>query len=248
MISIVMSYHNRRNQLLKTLDSIRYFGEPEIIIVDDASDERIEDLPGIKVIRVEPKQKTWINPCIPFNMGFAKATGDVVIIQNPECIHVGDILGYTRNLKKGTVFSHAAYSLDYHLEYNHYSPEGLKELIMNEPQRIQVAHHGWYNHSVYRPVGFHFCMAMMREDLEEIGGFDERFATGIGFDDDDLVRRIKKAGMGLKIVDDPFVIHQKHARTDYHNTWTRRMLNEDLYLRTEGESARSPKNRYYGAK
>jgi GT2 family glycosyltransferase len=124
----------------------------------------------------------------------------------------------------------------------------LKELIMNEPQRIQVAHHGWYNHSVYRPVGFHFCMAMMREDLEEIGGFDERFATGIGFDDDDLVRRIKKAGMGLKIVDDPFVIHQKHARTDYENTWTRRMQNEDLYLRTEGESARSPKNRYYGAK
>lgn len=248
MISIVMSYHNRRNQLLKTLDSIRYFGEPEIIIVDDASDERIEDLPGIKVIRVEPKQKTWINPCIPFNMGFAKATGDVVIIQNPECIHVGDILGHTRNLKKGTVFSHAAYSLDYHLEYSHYSPEGLKKLIMKEPQRIQVAHHGWYNHSIHRPVGFHFCMAITKSDLEKIGGFDERFAGGVGFDDNDFVRRIKKAGIDLQIIDDPFVIHQKHARTDYHNTWTRRMLNEDLYLRTEGESARSPKNRYYGAK
>jgi len=244
-VSIVMAYHNRRTQLLKTLDSIHYFGNPEIIIVDDASDERIEELPGVTVIRIEPNQKIWINPCIPFNIGFAKATGDVIIIQNPECIHIGDIFGYAENLKEGTVFSHAAYSLDYHLEYDHYSPEGLKDLIMKEPQRIQVAHHGWYNHSIHRPVGFHFCMAIMRTDLEKIGGFDERFAGGIGFDDNDLVRRIKKAGMDLRIIDDPFVIHQKHARTDYQNTWTMRMLNEGLYLKTQNDPIKPPQNKYF---
>jgi GT2 family glycosyltransferase len=244
-VSIVMAFHNRRNQLLKTLDSIRYFGDPEIIIVDDASDERVEDLPGITVIRIEPPKKTWINPCIPFNVGFAKATGDIIIIQNPECIHIGDILSHTANIKEGTVFSHAAYSLDYHLEYDYYNPEGLKDLIMNEPQRIQVAHHGWYNHSIHRPVGFHFCMAIKRTDLEKIGGFDERFAGGIGFDDNDLVRRIRKAGMDLQIIDDPFVIHQKHARTDYQNTWTMRMMNEGLYLNTQNGPVKPPQNKYY---
>lgn len=246
MTSIVMAFHNRKKQLMKTLESIHYFGDPEIIIVDDASDERIDDLPG--VIRIEPEQKTWINPCIPFNIGFSKAKGDIILIQNPECIHVGNILEYSEQIHDDVAFSFAAYSLDYHLEYSLYNPEGLKDLIMSEPQRIQVAHHGWYNHSVHRPVGFHFCLAITKSDLEKIGGFDERFAGGVGFDDNDLVRRIKKAGIDLQIIDDPFVIHQKHARTDYQNTWTLRMLNEDLYLRTEGESARSLKNRYYGAK
>ena len=133
-ISIVMSYHDRRKQLLKTLDSIHYFGDPEIIIVDDASDERIEDIPGITVIRIEPGQKTWINPCIPFNIGFARAKGDMIIIQNPECIHIGDILKYTENLKEGIIFSHGAYSLDYHLDYEGYDFDSLKYLIMQEPQ------------------------------------------------------------------------------------------------------------------
>ena len=245
-ISIVMAYHNRRRQLLMTLDSIRYFGNPEIIIVDDASDERIDDISGITLIRIEPGQKTWVNSCIPYNMGFAQAKGDVIIIQNPECIHIGDILKYTENIKEGTVFSHAAYSLDYHLEYNDYDPDGLRYLILGEPQRSQIEHHGWYNHSKYRPVGYHFCMSMMRTDLERLGGFDETYAPGVGFEDDDLVRRIKKAGMDLQIIDDPFVIHQKHKRTNYMGIWDKRMLNSDLFQRTENSPAKSPNNKYYG--
>ena len=245
-ISIVMAYHNRRNQLKKTLESIRYFGDPEIIVVDDASDERIDDLEGITPIRIEPEQKTWFNSCIPYNMGFAKAKSEIVIIQNPECVHVGDILGYSSQIHDGIVFSYAAYSLDYHLVYNYYSPEGLKDLIMKEPQRIQVAHHGWYNHSIHRPVGYHFCMAMMRTDLEKLGGFDERFYAGIAFEDDDLVRRIRNMGLDLQIIDDPFVIHQKHTRTDYQNNWGRRIMNESLYLKTGKNLIKPPQNKYYG--
>jgi GT2 family glycosyltransferase len=245
-ISIVMAYHNRRNQLLKTLDSIRYFGNPEIIIVDDASDERIDDIRDITLIRIEPEQKKWVNSCIPYNIGFAKAKGDVIIIQNPECIHIGDILKYTENLKEGIVFSHGAYSLDYHLDYEGYDFDSLKYLIMKEPQRCQIEHHGWYNHSKYRPAGYHFCMSMTRTDLEKLGGFDETYAKGVGFEDDDLVRRIKKAGMNLQIIDDPFVIHQKHKRTNYMGIWDKRMLNNDLFLKAGNGPIKSQNNKYYG--
>lgn len=246
-ISIVIAYYNRRAQLLKTLESIKYYGAPEIIIVDDASTERIDDIKGINLIRIEPLQKTCINPCVPYNIGFSKAKGDIIIIQNPECIHIGNILSYIKKLKAGNLFSFAAYSLDYHLEYKKYNPVKLKKLIMGEPQQIQNDHHGWYNHSVYRPEALHFCNAICREDLEKIGGFDERFSGGICFDDNDMITRIRRAGMKIQIIDAPFVIHQKHERTDYIRKWNLRMNNYKVFEQTQKETFfKSPMNKYYG--
>ena len=247
-ISIVLTYFNRRSQFLHTLESIRYYGDPEIIVVDDASTERIDDIKGINLIRIEPEQKWWTNPCVPYNMGFAKASGDIIIIQNPECIHVGDILKYASKLKPGHVFSFGAYSLDYHLSYDSYDPFTLKQLIINEPQRCQVAHHGWYNHSVYRPEALHFCNAITRKDLKRLGGFDERYANGTGHDDNDMVMRIRRAGIDLRIIDDPFVIHQKHNRTNYSNPdiIAGCLLNTRLFQRASLEKTiKSPENKYF---
>jgi|WetSurMetagenome_2_1015567.scaffolds.fasta_scaffold00103_21 glycosyltransferase involved in cell wall biosynthesis len=247
-ISIVIAYYNRRDQFLKTLESILAWGKPEIIVVDDASTERIDDIKEINLIRIEPKDKWWLNPCIPYNIGFSKATGDVIIIQNPECIHVGNILKYAGKLKSGRVFSFGAYSLDYNLEYEIYDYLYLKKLILSEPQRCQVAHHGWYNHSVYRPEALHFCNAITRQDLKKIGGFDEQYAYGVGHDDNDMVMRIKKEGIDLKIVDNPFVIHQKHKRTDYSDPRIIAgcLLNTRIFERTSKEKMIKPlNNKYY---
>lgn len=245
-ISIVMAYYNRRNQLLKTLDSIHYYGNPEIIVVDDGSTERIDDIPSIKLIRIEPKDKWWYCTCMAYNIGFSYAKGDVIIIQNSECIHIGDILKYTKKLTSGNLFSFATYSLDYDLKYEKYNYKWLKKLISNEPQRIQENHHGWYNHSVYRPVGYHFCNAIMRKDLEMIGGFDERFAMGISLDDNEILLRIKRAGMKISIIDDPFVIHQKHERTNYIKFAEQQTINKKLFEQVKKEIIiKSPMNKYY---
>jgi GT2 family glycosyltransferase len=69
---------------------------------------------------------------------------------------------------------------------------------------------GWYNHSIYNPGRFHFCSAIMREDLYDLGGFDERYAHGLGFDDNEFLNRILKKGMDVQMIDDPFVVHQHH--------------------------------------
>ena len=107
-ISIVTSYFNRKKLLINTLKSIKQteFKNFEFIIVDDASnnDNKIDDLvydfPFIKLIRIEPEDKWYINPCIPFNIGFKNITGDIVIIQNPECFHTSDIISFVA--RKGT--------------------------------------------------------------------------------------------------------------------------------------------------
>lgn len=249
-VSIVMTYFNRRAQLLKTLASIRYFGHnPEIIVVDDASTERIDDITGITLIRIEPEDKWWVNTCMAFNIGFSHATGDVIIIQNSECAYTGDIIGYAlKHLRKNDWMSFAAYSLDYTINFTYDSVPLLREKILKEPQQHQRNHVGWYNHSKYRPTGFHFCAAVFKSDLERIGGFDERYAMGIAFDDDDLILRIKRGKMNVRIIDNPFVIHQKHERTPYGKLKDKYQINKIVYHQNSLKEPfmKPPVNKTYG--
>jgi len=77
---------------------------------------------------------------------------------------------------------------------------------------------GWYNHSIYRPVGYHFCSAIYKSQLDELGGFDERYAEGIAFDDNELLVRIQKKGLNIKIIDQITVLHQWHySSNNYQN-------------------------------
>ena len=102
MISIVTAYFNRKKLFTKTLESFEKSNckNFEVIAVDDGSheEERLEDLmvkfPFLKVIRLEKKDRWYVNPCIPFNIGFKNAIGDKIIIQNPECFHSDDIISY----------------------------------------------------------------------------------------------------------------------------------------------------------
>ena len=90
-ISIVMAYYNRAKLLKSTLATIAKSSYPnfEVIVMDDASrkEERVEYLqqqyPFLRVFRVEEDEKWYINPCIAYNKAIAKATGDIIIIQNP---------------------------------------------------------------------------------------------------------------------------------------------------------------------
>ncbi len=55
-----------------------------------------------------------------------------------------------------------------------------------------------------RAIGF--CLCMSRTVIDEIGGFDERFAVG-NFEDDDLCMRVRAAGYQIYICDNSFVHH-----------------------------------------
>lgn len=213
-ISIVMSYYNRKVLLDRTIDSIRRseFKDIEIIIVDDASPEPLS-CADVNVIRIEPKDKWWHNPCIPFNMGLKRATGDVIVIQNPECIHYGDVLSFVaESIKPKTYLSFACYAI------NQSQTEQLSLGVWPEIEDKTFSgkeRNGYYNHSVFRPVGYHFCSAIMRHDLDKFGGFDPDYGMGISFDDDDFVYRVYNAGMNIKIIDNPFVMHQWHPPFTY---------------------------------
>lgn len=220
-ISIVMAYFNRKSLLIETLRSISKirYKNLEVIIVDDASAdyERVEDLQEqfkfIKVIRIEPSEKNYQNSCMPYNKGIAEASGEIIILQNPECSYIGDVLHYANtNLNDTNLLSFSCYALDPTqtklLSYRTYPEYYLKSL----PQQIWNDIIGWYNHSVYRPVGYHFCSAILKSNLDKLGGFDERYAPGYAYEDDEFLVRVKRLGLSVEIIDSVSVFHQFHQK------------------------------------
>lgn len=217
MISIVSAYYNRKDLLINTLESLKNseVKDYEYIVVDDVSstEHRIEDLqilyPNLKVIRINKEDKWWNNPCVPFNIGFKEIKGDIVMIQNPECKHIGDVMKEALKITDNEYFSFACYSLDEDTTYNKKPFEILNIAASRDGQL------SWYNHSLYRPKGYHFCSVITKKNLEFLNGFDERYAYGLAYDDDEFIFRINKKGIQVKIIDYPFVAHQWHQSVNY---------------------------------
>jgi glycosyltransferase involved in cell wall biosynthesis len=239
-ISIVMAYYNNRKP--QTLETLRGFQNMyankynfEVIIVDDNSSEENrleEDIKqfsfSINLIVISPEEKgDRINPCTAYNKGFKEAKGNIIIIQNPECYHQGDIINHTlKNLTEQDYFSYSCYaSNSFEITDKLLKSDNPYKLITNKEfdyENFKIINLSWYNHPTIpnRNVGYHFCSSIYKSKLDLIGGFDERFAEGYCFDDDELLLSIKyNLQLNIKIIDPEIclVIHQYHIRNDSFN-------------------------------
>lgn len=246
-ISIVMAYYNRKTQFIHTLRSINQSKHKniELIVVDDNSDpsHSLDDLakqyPFFKLIKISSKEKTHTNPCVPYNIGIRKATGDIIVLQNPECLHVGDIMtDITNSLDEKTYIAYSCYALSDDLTNKLYGLGGefekIKAFVLSLPQKTFVLNnkYGWYNHPVHRPMGYHFLSAITKENMNKLNGFDERYKDGLSYDDDELLERIKRLGLKITIPTHVFAIHQFHSwfnrDNNSSNFWELVHKNENL--------------------
>lgn len=212
-ISIVMAHYNRFNLLYNTLQSIyKYKNTDDIqtIIVDDGSTdftdkEKIFEFPIIYIQL--PANKWYTNSVIPYNVGIEYAESDIIMIQNPECYHFDDVIKYTlENMIESKYFSYSCYSLP-----ENKSPNDIR---FRSDLKMKISgsngDEGWYNHSIYRPNGHHFCCALHRKLLKHINNFSREYAWGHWYDDNDFVFKIRKSGINIEIKDDLTVLHQYH--------------------------------------
>jgi len=222
-LSVVMTYHNRPDQFDLTLRSIQEQGDPdlELIVVDDASDEDLKarhvlDRLGVeaKLIEITEEEKYWVNPSVPYNMGFSEVTGDVVVIQNAEAAHVGQVFREIRCKVSTTTYIVApCYSTTENEFHRLCGTKGGAEASIRsvvEPNKRDQ----WYHHPQLFPKWYHFCSAMTTDNLQRLGGFNEAFAAGYCFEDNEFLLRIRKR---LKLTVDSmangtYVIHQWHPK------------------------------------
>jgi GT2 family glycosyltransferase len=216
MIAIVMAYYNRNVQLIKTLRSFTesVYKDISVYIVDDCSKKDIElpEFPfDITVLKLY--DKTWNNSAPVFNVGFNRALKDgpdIIIIQNPECFHVGDVLSYASEITDEEYISFGCFKLNQGVKFS-------KDLIKENNFIVKYESNGewkqkcaWGNHPTIDPVAFHYCSAITAKNLIKLNGFDERFSFGVSFEDDYLVRQVRNLGLKIEITETPFVVHQWH--------------------------------------
>lgn len=240
LVSIVIPYFNRVDQLrltLKTIAFSSYKNSIEVIIMDDSIEENQKarqivkefDL-NIRLFEICVDVRWWVNPCHSFNIGFREAKGDIVILNQAECFHIGDIVKHVvENLNSSNYLVYPCFFGDFtHIE-KLWKRSGklllsdigkLAELIPFDRDswnlfKKQERWGKWYQHPEIKPKSLNFLSAMFKQNLlEEFGGFDERYATGIGWDDCEFIERVKKSP--IKIVpihpEECLCVHQQHSQ------------------------------------
>ena len=207
-LAIVMTYYQRQKQLNRTLESLRQYDSSKFVVVivdDDSPDDIILPELPYEVDILKLRNKTWHNSASVYNWGFHRAfeyNPKVIIIQNAECQHHGDILSAAKEVTDGNYIAFPAYSLAE-------NEEASEEIIRNKAAEFN-GESAWYNHSLYRPCGYHFCSAITTSNLKKINGFDERLCDGIAYEDNAFLHHIRNLGLRVDIPDRPMVFHQWH--------------------------------------
>ena len=237
-----MPYHKRAGQLHNTLISfLHHYGnrtDVEIVIIEDIKNTKdskehnmfkaiIDGFPELNIAYgMAGRFEEW-NPSRLFNAAAVKAGGEYFVITNPECFHKTDILKglddeFDRNSNVYVVCA----------------CESIREFrpFIKHFDELGGVHHRWYQHSEHRNVMYHFCNAISRDNYFKAGGFDERYALGMGYDDDDFLKAVQKIGVKVVVRDDLHTLHQWHGRThrppEYQHLFKK---NEALFRRKWGK-------------
>lgn len=255
MISIVMAYHNRLAQLIKTLQSIAaqypVRDKVEVIIFDENSVSKQSPTNHVNTtkypfdIRLINSKRLAENPCVAYNKAFTFARGEKIIIQNPECVHVGKIIDCVSDKLTDTNYlSFSTFALDQANTNSFVAQPGFS--LSELSQLYKNTSGSWYNHPTFCPVNYHFCTAITAANLKSLGGFDERYKDGKCFDDNEFVVRVKRKGLTINPVTWPMAIHLWHAKTEnpftqeWQNMWIK---NKTLFNNvTLKETSWNPKN------
>lgn len=172
---------------------------------------------NIKLINIDKNDKKGrTNPSVPFNIGIKNAKGEIIIIQNPESYHNGDIITYvSQNLNKNNYLVFSAYNLQTN-EANKIFKK-LKQKTLNNLKKIPRIYDEleWYQHPIHRNVKYHFCSAIYKSNLDIVGGFDEEYAKGVCYDDCDLVFKIEQVSKlnikSLSPEEAPYIVNMYHT-------------------------------------
>lgn len=208
--SVIMPYHKRAEQLTNTIKSLqKHYGfryDWEIVLIEDRKNynnpkehEKLMSIIGhfsggiaIKYAVATAKKTCW-NPSPHFNQAAELAKGTYLVLTSPECEHKNNIL--------------YGFDVEFWLNPDKYIICGCEDKSLPT---------GWRQHSQHNRTRFHFCSAISKERYTNIGGFDEKYADGIAYDDNDFLCKVLSAE-GITVVerDDLVVVHQPHEKEHF---------------------------------
>lgn len=256
-ISFIMSHRNRVDLLLFTLYQLNKSKQNnfEVVIVDDRSDYDISYINNlgfkypIKLIRKDGDYNKIVCPGSLYNIAFEKSVGDIIVIQNPECVHLNDIPDYINNFfNYDDYISFPCYSSN-NIKVNDYILDNIDKININNVEKLTKHFNNdekyknypiWFQHPKINNRNLHFCTVISREYYKILGGFSEEYSNGFCFEDDDLIFNIKEKlklnVISVKLEQNVGVIHMYHGRsslvniTPHEKTIEKRAIYERYHL------------------
>lgn len=201
MISLILPYWDRQEIADEAFEFLakQYADlDLEVVVVDDGNKVPFK-LPKtplkVKIVTLPLKDEPT-SPLHAWNMGVKAASGKIIALSCIEILHETPVLAQMRGQleqlgKKGYVLASA------------WCPE----------QKI------WHCHSTVsvpecpEGTGIGFMSMLHKKWFEKVGGFDEEYMGGAGYEDRDFIYRLYMAGTRFFIRDDLVVTHPKRKAT-----------------------------------
>ncbi len=237
--SVLYPYYKRAGHLHNTFVSFLHHyshrDDYEVIIAEDLKNciddslhtelmnvlNKFQD--RIKISRITITEETW-NPCIAFNKAARAASGSFFIVSNPECFHQVNIFqGFDEEFEKDPsvyVVCGCRNKVGCNFFIENFDDLGGQDEV-------------WYSHSVHRNACLHFCNALSKESWEKVEGFDEDYFSGIAYDDNDFINRVRRARLKILEKDDLLTIHIGHEPAHIDSAVRHRLekVNWEVYHR-----------------
>jgi len=233
--SILVPYYNRlsfHNTLLSWDQFYRDRKDWEVILVVDSKcdaphlqqlDKDLIQFSHLPIRRFDRENDSGYTGVVLFNFAAKEAQGDYFVLTNPECLHTVDILS-------GFDFYFSSCSRCYVMcsVLNIADPGILQNLSFVPVSPVMVGPSVWLQHSVHYPRCLHFCSCIPRDIWFEVGGMDENYNRGVGYDDDDFLYAVRDHLKVPVFQDDKLLAyHQDHSRS--HHSAEATYLNRDYY-------------------
>jgi GT2 family glycosyltransferase len=205
-----MPYYDREPQLRATLKSFSELyqrNDFEVIVIEDQKQTPgmtvdllgvlDEFIPFFTTQYIKSQAGICYNPATAYNEGAKAAQGEFLVLTNPECRHDGDVLKGFDSILKEAVNSYIICSC-----------KALKK---------DNKFHMWYQHSLYRAAQYHFCSCIKKEVYWQIGGFNEAYTQGYGYDDNSFLGRVQASSLKIVQADELQVTHLWHQKVQPPN-------------------------------
>jgi hypothetical protein len=198
-------------------------GAIEVSLVDCGRDNEtpaiVKEMSGampIRYVRIANDDGEWQNPAHAINVAVRQSEGATLIFHQPEVL-VMNRDGLAR-LREAIAWSSLAVALPtvYLLTASDQGEldGGLRDQTPDELLDIEICRHRelLIGNQANRDWIYLYAAAMARSLFEGIGGFDEDYCGGIGWDDDDFSQRLYAFGACRLVLDDVVAVHQYHEK------------------------------------
>jgi glycosyltransferase involved in cell wall biosynthesis len=226
-ISVIIPVYNRAGLIGPVIEALLNQQTPpqllpspiEIIIVDDGSTDNTGDVVRsypVKYIRQENR-----GPASARNRGFRESKGEIVAFIDSDCIARP---GWLEKLLSGFDSPEVGAVAG---SYDIANPESLLSRLIHAEIKWR---HSRFSRFI-RAFGS-YNVAIRREVLEGLGGFDETYRTASG-EDNDLSYRLLKAGYKIRFVPQALVAHYhteklfKYLKEQFRHAFWRMKLYKD---------------------